>query len=79
MHERSREPLASARREVHDQEREIVGHVELPQPAVKLDAVDDLQCLAEQDVLGTQVAVDLAHEAVPRAGVPHLRNAGGDG
>jgi hypothetical protein len=67
------EPLASARREVHDQECELVGHVQLAQPAVELDAVDHLQGLLEQDVLGAQIAVDLAHEPTPRTGVEHPR------
>ena len=72
-HQHACEPLGPARYQIHHQEREVVGHVDFAQPPVELDAVNDLHGLLEQHVLGPKVAVDLAHEAAPRAGVEHLR------
>ena len=57
----------AARLEVHEQEGEVRAHVDRPQPVVELDAVEDGDALAEEDVLGAQVAVAVADAAARRA------------
>ena len=64
-HQRASE-LVVAPGHVHDQEREVVADVGHAEPAIELDAVDGLDALAEQDVLGAQVAVAVAHAARAR-------------
>ena len=62
------ESRAAERGQVHHQEREIVGDVERPQRGVELDAIDDAHAVRfEHDVLGSEVAVALAHEPGPCA------------
>ena len=55
------------RLEVHDEEGEIERHVADPQRGIELEAVDDLRRVGQDDVLGPEIAVALAHEAARRA------------
>jgi hypothetical protein len=65
-HECLREARTAPKLEVHHEERELVRHVELAEGGIELDAVDDLRRAIQQDVLGAQVAVAVAH--APRLG-----------
>jgi len=49
--------------ELHERERQVGRDVDPAQRRVELDAVDDVDALAEQDVLEPQVAVAVAHES----------------
>ena len=51
--------------EIHGQERHVVDHVDVAQPIVELDAVEDPGPVVEQEhVVGQQVAVTVADPAV---------------
>ena len=65
-HEGSGEIVVAAR-DVHDEEREVVADVGDPELGVELDAVDRVDALTEQDVLGAQVAVAVADQSGRRA------------
>ena len=73
MHQRFGEPIPAPADQVHHHEREVVGDVELAQRGFELHAVDNLKRLAEEHVLGAQVAVPLSHQPPSCAGVQHLR------
>ena len=60
------EALAAERGQIEHEEGEVVGHVQLAQPGVELDAVDDSHAIAEEDVFGAEVPVALAD--LPAAG-----------
>ena len=49
--------------ELHERERQVGRDVDPAQRRIELDAVDDVDPLAEQDVLEPQVAVAVAHES----------------
>ena len=72
-YERLRVALTSARDQIHDQRREVIGDVELAQSAVEGHAVDQLHVAVEQHVLGAQVAMPLPYPAASRAGVQRPR------
>ena len=73
VHERVGKTIPTPGGQVHHQERDIVGNIELAQRAVELDAVDHLKRLVEEHMLGAEVAMPLAHESASCAGVQHLR------
>ena len=72
-YERPRVALTSARDQIHDQRREVVGNVDLAQCAVGGHAVDQLHLAVEQHVLGAQVAMPLPYPAASRADVQRPR------
>src|SRR5581483_1871033 len=63
--------------EVHGQEGHVGQHVDVAQPVVELDAVEDAGAVVEaEDVLGLEVAVAVAHRAGGDAVVEQRRPAG---
>ncbi len=66
------EVLAPGGVEVHHQEREVHADVDPAQPGIELDRVDDLHPWSEDEVLGAQVPVSVAHPAGRRAAVQLL-------
>ncbi len=61
-----REPLASECRQVHDQEREVVGDIQRSQLRIELHAVYDTH-RPEQHMLGAQITVAPSRAAARRA------------
>ena len=61
-HQRVRKVGPARLVELHERERQVGRDVDPAQRGLELDAVDDADALAEQDVLEPQVAVAVAHE-----------------
>lgn len=72
VHQVLAKPLAPARDEVENQERQIVGYIELAQPEIELDAVHDTYPVTDKHVFGAEVPVPLADTTAARPGSEQL-------
>jgi hypothetical protein len=85
-HEPRADGFGAVRRQVHDQERQVVGDVEGPQIERELDTVDHAELGPQDHVLGAEVGVTLLRQPtlgtlVEHAGVgahegPHQSSRG---